>query len=92
MRKIYYNSEEERNSIERNASNKNWVLVEDAITSDGGYLVFDTNVEKRIEYIKKDMNDVAELTTMTALDKDELAEMLVYALQKIDELEARVDG
>ncbi len=39
-----------------------------------------------------DINDVAELTTFTAIDKDELAEMLVYALIKIDELEARING
>lgn len=39
-----------------------------------------------------DMNAVAELTTITSMDKDELAEMLVFALQKIDELEERIDG
>lgn len=42
--------------------------------------------------IIEDVNDVAELTTITAMDKDELAEMLVYALQRIDELEARING
>lgn len=39
-----------------------------------------------------DVNDVAEFSTIIAMDKDEIAEMLVYALQKIDELEARLDG
>lgn len=42
--------------------------------------------------IIQDVNDVAELTTIVAMDKDELAEMLVYALQKIDELEGRLNG
>lgn len=44
------------------------------------------------ELIIDDVNDVAELTTIVAMDKDELAEMLVYALQRIDELEARING
>ena len=48
--------------------------------------------KKEDKPIIQDVNDVAELTTMTALDKDELAEMLVYALIKIDELEARING
>ena len=42
--------------------------------------------------IIEDVNTVAELTTITAMDKDEIAEMLVYALQRIDELEARLNG
>lgn len=42
--------------------------------------------------IIEDVNDVAEFATITALDKDEIAEMLVYALQRIDELEARLNG
>ena len=42
--------------------------------------------------IIEDVNDVAELTTIVAMDKDDIAEMLVYALQKIDELEARING
>lgn len=42
--------------------------------------------------IIQDVNDVAELTVLTAIDKDEIAEMLVYALQRIDELEARLNG
>lgn len=44
------------------------------------------------EPIIEDVNDVAELTTITAMDKDELAEMLVYALQRIDELEEMING
>lgn len=39
-----------------------------------------------------DVNAVAELTTMTSMDKDELAEMLVFALQKLDELEEKMNG
>ena len=35
---------------------------------------------------------MAELTTLAATDKDDIAEMLVYALQKIDELEGRLNG
>lgn len=42
--------------------------------------------------IIQDINDVAELTTLTAIDKDEIAEMLVFALQRIDELEDRLNG
>ena len=48
--------------------------------------------KKEDEPIIEDVNDVAELTTIVAMDKDELAEMLVYALQRIDELEARING
>lgn len=42
--------------------------------------------------IKLDVNDVAEFTTIIATDKDEIAEMLAYALQKIQELEGKVNG
>ena len=48
--------------------------------------------KKEDKPIIEDVNDVAELTTIVAMDKDELAEMLVYALQRIDELEARING
>ncbi len=41
---------------------------------------------------KEDMNDVAELTTIVAMDKDDLAEMLLYALQRIDVLEGLING
>lgn len=42
--------------------------------------------------IIEDVNDVAEFATITAMDKDEIAEMLVYALQRLDALEERLDG
>lgn len=42
--------------------------------------------------IVEDVNDVAEFATIIAMDKDEIAEMLVYTLMKIDELEARING
>jgi len=48
--------------------------------------------KKEDEPIIEDVNDVAELTTIVAMDKDDIAEMLVYALQRIDELEARING
>ncbi len=48
--------------------------------------------KKEDKPIIEDLNDVAELTTMTSMDKDELAEMLVYALQRIDELEVIING
>lgn len=48
--------------------------------------------KKEDKPIIEDVNDVAELTTITAMDKDELAEMLVYALQRIDELEEMING
>lgn len=41
--------------------------------------------------IIQDVNDVAEFATIMAMDKDEIAEMLVYALQRIDELEAKIN-
>lgn len=44
------------------------------------------------EPIIEDVNDVAELTTLVAMDKDEIAEMLVYTLQRIDELEEMING
>lgn len=47
---------------------------------------------KEDEPIIDDVNAVAELTTMTSMDKDELAEMLVFALQKLDELEEKMNG
>ena len=48
--------------------------------------------KKEDKPIIEDVNDVAELTTIVAMDKDELAEMLVYALQRIDELEEMING
>lgn len=49
-------------------------------------------VGTKTDLLQEDVNDVAELTTIVAMDKDDLAEMLVYALQKIDELEGRLNG
>lgn len=52
----------------------------------------------KIQLLKKDMeqnddlNITAETAVYTAMDVDDIAEMLVYALQKIDELEAKIDG
>lgn len=48
--------------------------------------------KKEDKPIIEDVNGVAEMTTIVAMDKDDLAEMLVYALQRIDELEERLDG
>lgn len=48
--------------------------------------------KKEDKPIIQDVNNVAELTTIVAMDKDELAEMLVYALQRIEELEAIING
>lgn len=48
--------------------------------------------KKEDKPIIEDVNDVAEFTTITAMDKDEIAEMLVYALRRIDDLEARLNG
>lgn len=48
--------------------------------------------KKEDKPIIEDLNATAEFATITAMDKDEIAEMLVYALQKIDELEARLNG
>lgn len=42
--------------------------------------------------LTEDVNIVADLTIITALDKDELAETLVFALQRIDELEGKING
>lgn len=48
--------------------------------------------QKEDKPIIEDVNTVAEIATINALDKEELAEMLVYALQRIDELEGRLNG
>lgn len=48
--------------------------------------------KKEDKPIVEDVNDMAQLTTITAMDKDELAGMLVYALQRIDELEVMING
>lgn len=45
-----------------------------------------------VEIVKVDLNETAEFATMNALDKDELAEMLVFALEKIAELEGKING
>lgn len=45
-------------------------------------------IGKQIE----DTNDVAEMTVLNAMDKDNIAEMLLYALQRIDELEEMING
>lgn len=48
--------------------------------------------KKEDKPIIEDVNTVAEFATINALDKEELAEMLVYALQRIDELEGKLNG
>lgn len=40
----------------------------------------------------EDTNDVAEMTVLNAMDKDELAEMMLFCLQRIDELEVMING
>ncbi|HZJ98834.1 MAG TPA: hypothetical protein VFC79_02445 [Tissierellaceae bacterium] len=40
----------------------------------------------------EDTNDVAEMTVLNAMDKDDIAEMLLYALHRIDELEEMING
>ena len=42
--------------------------------------------------IIEDVTTVAEFAAISAMDKEEIAKMLVYALQRIDELEARLNG
>ncbi|WP_324824974.1 hypothetical protein [Sinanaerobacter sp. ZZT-01] len=44
------------------------------------------------EPIIEDLESVAELTTFTSMDKDEIAEALVMALQRIDKLEEKING
>lgn len=86
-----YNSLDEREYIVENNIGK--YLIEEKNIREGNFLVFSDVKPLEIELleVKDDVNDVAELTTMIAMDKDELAEMLVYALQKIDELEERLN-
>lgn len=66
------------------------------ITDDGYHPRRDLNIREVTKEentpIIEDVNDVAEFATIIATDKDEIAEMLVYALQRIDELEGRLDG
>ena len=41
---------------------------------------------------KEDIDIVADSAVIALMDIDDVAEMLVYTLQRIDELEARIDG
>ena len=87
-----YTNGEVRESIIQ--SNKDKYLIEERNIMTGNFLVFSDvkPLEIELSEVKDDVNDVAELTTIVAMDKDEIAEMLVYALQRIDELEARING
>lgn len=69
------------------------------ILTDNGYQVtpkwfYETKqiAKKEDKPIIGDVNDVAEMTVLNALDKDDIAEMLLYALQRIDELEEMING
>lgn len=86
-----YDTEEERTRLLGGNSEK-YLIIEKNIT-EGNFLVFTDIKPTEIEILEltEDVNDVAELTTITAMDKDELAEMLVYALQRIDELEVLIN-
>lgn len=48
--------------------------------------------KKEDKPIKEDVEEVANMTFITAMDKDELVEMLVIALMRIDVLEERING
>lgn len=48
--------------------------------------------KKEDKPIIDDVDTVADLVATTSIDKDELAEMLVYAMQRIDELEVKLNG
>lgn len=87
-----YTDTNEREAILNKQKDK--YLIEERNIMTGNFLVFSDvkPLEIELSEVKDDVNDVAELTTITAMDKDELAEMLVFALQRIDELEARLDG
>jgi hypothetical protein len=41
---------------------------------------------------KDDIDITAETLVLTMMDVEDLAEMIVYALNKIDELEAKING
>lgn len=89
--KEQYTNKDERNSILEKHKDK--YLIKEKNISDGSFLIF-TNIkpiELGISELNRDINNVAELTTIVAMDKDDIAEMLVYALQKIDELEGRLN-
>lgn len=49
-------------------------------------------ISESTEVLKLDINDVAEITVLNAMDKDDLAEMVIYCLSKIDELGGRLNG
>lgn len=42
--------------------------------------------------IKEDVDLVAEIALINAMDKDDITQLLMYALEKIDELEAKING
>lgn len=48
-------------------------------------------ISKSTEILKLDINDVADMTVLNAMDKDDLAEMVIYCLSKIDELEVLIN-
>ena len=89
---IEYANKEERDFILQQYKDK--YLIAEKNIKEGNFLIFTDvkPIEISITELNQDINDVAELTTIVAMDKDEIAEMLVYALQRIDELEARING
>ena len=87
----YQNNKERENILKVNGDK---YLIAEKNIREGDFLVFSSTkpIEVKLNELTEDVNSVAELTTITAMDKDEIAEMLVYALQRIDELEARING
>lgn len=49
MKKIHYNTEIQKEDILLEAKRNGWILKEDATTIHGKYLIFDENVEGKIQ-------------------------------------------
>lgn len=63
MKKIYYNTETEKEEILAQAKQNAWILKEDAITIYGKYLAFDTKTDEKVIQLE---TALLEITTLLA--------------------------
>lgn len=70
MKKIYYNTETEKEEILAQAKQNAWILKEDAITIYGKYLTFDTKTDEKVIQL-----ETALLETITLLANEQMKNM-----------------
>ena len=70
MKKIYYNTETEKEEILAQAKQNAWILKEDAITIYGKYLAFDTKTDEKVIQL-----ETALLETITLLANEQMKNM-----------------